>query len=310
MRHGPGPGTSPRNVRSGTGGEAMDLRRRLRDGPILLAPGIFDALTGLIAARAGAEAAYLSGASIAYTRFGRPDIGLVSMAEVAATISAIRERIDLPLIVDADTGFGNALNVQRTVRLFERMGADAIQLEDQTSPKRCGHLAGKALVGAAEMRGKIRAALDARASDATLVIARTDAIAVDGLEAALDRAEGYAEAGADVLFVEAPQDAGQIDAIMARLKGRAPLMANMVEGGRTPLMPADELERLGYALVIFPGGAVRALAATAVRYYENLVRTGSTAEMGDAMFQFGGLQELIGTDAMLADGRRYDPEAN
>jgi 2-methylisocitrate lyase-like PEP mutase family enzyme len=285
------------------------LGERLRAGRILLAPGIFDALTGLVAARAGAEAVYLSGASIAYTRFGRPDIGLVSMAEVAGTISAIRERIELPLIVDADTGFGNALNVQRTVRLFERMGAGAIQLEDQASPKRCGHLAGKALVSPTEMQGKIRAALDARASDATLVIARTDAIAVEGIDAALDRAESYREAGADVLFVEAPQDARQIDAIMRRLKGRAPLMANMVEGGRTPLMSAGELQRLGYSLVIFPGGAVRALAATAVRYYESLVRTGSTAAMGEAMFQFGGLQELLGTEEMLADGGRYDPEA-
>ena len=286
------------------------LRERLSEERILLAPGIFDALTGLIAARAGAEAVYLSGASIAYTRFGRPDIGLVSMAEVAETVSAIRERIDLPLIVDADTGFGNALNVQRTVRLFERMGANAIQLEDQTAPKRCGHLAGKALVPAGEMRGEIRAALDARASGVTLIVARTDAIAVEGLEAALDRAESYAEAGADVLFVEAPEDAGQIDAVMARLAGRVPLMANMVEGGRTPLMPADELERLGYSLVICPGGAVGALAATAVRYYEGLVRTGSTAGMGEAMFQFGGLQELIGTEEMRAAGRRYDGEAS
>jgi 2-methylisocitrate lyase-like PEP mutase family enzyme len=286
------------------------LRERLREGRILLAPGIFDALTGLIAARAGAEAVYLSGASIAYTRFGRPDIGLVSMAEVAGTISAIRERIELPLIVDADTGFGNALNVQRTVRLFERLGANAIQLEDQSAPKRCGHLAGKALVGAAEMQGKIRAALDARGSDATLVIARTDAIAVEGIEAALDRAEGYAEAGADVLFVEAPQSRRQIDAIMARLAGRVPLMANMVEGGRTPPMAADQLQALGYSLVIFPGGAVRALAATAVRYYEGLVATGSTAGMAEAMFRFAGLQDLIGTEAMLAEGRRYDPEAD
>ena len=288
----------------------MELRERLRAGRILLAPGIFDALTGLIAAQAGAEAVYLSGASIAYTRFGRPDIGLVSMAEVAETISVIRERIELPIIVDADTGFGNALNVQRTVRLFERMGANAIQLEDQTMPKRCGHLAGKALVPASEMRGKLRAALDARASEATLVIARTDAIAVEGLDAALDRAESYAEAGADVLFVEAPQSREQIDAIMARLRGRAPLMANMVEGGRTPLMPAHELQALGYSLVIFPGGAVRALAAVAVRYYGELVRSGSTAGMGDAMFQFAGLQELIGTEEMLAAGKAYDPEAN
>ncbi len=269
----------------------MGLRERLREDRILVAPGIFDALTGMVATSAGAEAVYLSGASIAYTRFGRPDIGLVGMAEVAETVSVIRERIETPLIVDADTGFGNALNVQRTVRLFERMGASAIQLEDQTLPKRCGHLAGKTLVSPGEMRGKIRAALDARASEATLVIARTDAIAVEGIEAALDRAESYAEAGADVLFVEAPQDAGQIDAIMARLKGRAPLMANMVEGGKTPLMAADELQGLGYSLVIFPGGAVRALAATAVRYYGSLVKTGSNAAMGDAMFQFDGLQD-------------------
>jgi 2-methylisocitrate lyase-like PEP mutase family enzyme len=288
----------------------MGLRERLVGERILLAPGIFDALTGLVAARAGAEAVYLSGASIAYTRFGRPDIGLVGMAEVAGAVSAIRERIELPMIVDADTGFGNALNVQRTVRLFERMGANAIQLEDQTAPKRCGHLSGKALVPAAEMRGKIRAALDARASEATLIIARTDAIAVEGLEAALDRAESYAETGADVLFVEAPQSRAQIDAIMARLSGRAPLMANMVEGGRTPLMAAEALQALGYALVIFPGGAVRAMAATAVRYYEGLVRTGSTAGMGEQMFQFAGLQELLGTEEMLAAGKAYDPEPN
>jgi 2-methylisocitrate lyase-like PEP mutase family enzyme len=160
------------------------------------------------------------------------------------------------------------------------------------------------------MRGKIRAALDARASDETLVIARTDAIAVEGIDAALDRAESYAEAGADVLFVEAPQSRAQIDAIMARLKGGVPLMANMVEGGKTPIIPADELQALGYSLVIFPGGAVRALAAQAQRYYASLLATGSNAAMGDTMFDFGGLQGLIGTERMLADGKRYDPEAN
>ncbi|MCH8167912.1 MAG: isocitrate lyase/phosphoenolpyruvate mutase family protein [Proteobacteria bacterium] len=286
------------------------LRKRLGEAHILVAPGIFDALTGLIAERAGAEAAYLSGASIAYTRFGRPDIGLVTMTEVAETVAAIRDRIEIPLIVDADTGFGNALNVQRTVRLFERMGASALQLEDQTLPKRCGHLAGKTLVPAAEMRGKIRAALDARASDRTLIIARTDAIAVEGIEAALDRAESYAEAGADMLFVEAPRSREQIDAIMARLKGKAPLMANMVEGGKTPLMTAHELQRLGYAMVIFPGGAVRALAATAQRYYASLLATGSNAAMSEAMFDFSALQELLGTAGMLARGKAYDPEAD
>jgi 2-methylisocitrate lyase-like PEP mutase family enzyme len=286
------------------------LQERLAEERILLAPGIFDALTGLIAEQAGAEAAYLSGASIAYTRFGRPDIGLVSMSEVAETVAAIRDRIAIPLIVDADTGFGNALNVQRTVRLFERMGANALQLEDQTLPKRCGHLAGKTLVSAAEMRGKIKAALDARVSSETLIIARTDAIAVEGIAAALERAESYAEAGADMLFVEAPQSAEQIGAIMARLRGKAPLMANMVEGGRTPLMSAEELQALGYSLVIFPGGAVRALAAQAQRYYGSLLATGSNAAMGEAMFDFGDLQRLIGTEQMLADGKKYDPEAN
>jgi len=286
------------------------LKVRLGEDRILIAPGVFDALTALIAQQAGAEAVYLSGASIAYTRFGRPDIGLVTMSEVAETVAAIRDRTEIPVIVDADTGFGNALNVQRTVRLFERMGANALQLEDQTLPKRCGHLEGKTLVSAAEMRGKIRAALDARASDETLIIARTDAIAVEGIEAALDRAESYAEAGADMLFVEAPQSRAQIDAIMARLKGRAPLMANMVEGGRTPLMGSGELQDLGYSMVIFPGGAVRALAATAQRYFASLLATGSNAAMGEAMFNLGRLQGLLGTHEMLANGKRYDPEAN
>lgn len=288
----------------------IGLRQRLADKRILVAPGIFDALTGLVAQQAGAEAAYLSGASIAYTRFGRPDIGLVGMSEVAETVALIRDRIGIPLIVDADTGFGNALNVQRTVRAMERAGASALQLEDQTLPKRCGHLVGKSLVSGGEMRGKIRAALDARASDGTLIIARTDAIAVEGIEAALDRAESYAEAGADMLFVEAPQSREQIGAIMARLKGKAPLMANMVEGGKTPLMAADELQALGYSLVIFPGGAVRALAATAQRYYASLLATGSNAAMGAAMFDFDDLNDMIGTVAMLAEGRKYDPEAN
>jgi len=288
----------------------MALSERLAQRPILVAPGIFDALTGMVAQQAGAEAVYLSGASIAYTRFGRPDIGLVSMSEVADTIACIRDRVEIPVIVDADTGFGNALNVQRTVRVFERMGASAIQLEDQTLPKRCGHLAGKTLVSAGEMRGKIRAALDARADDGTLIIARTDAIAVEGIEAALDRAEGYVEAGAEMLFVEAPQSAEQIAAIMARLKGKVPLMANMVEGGKTPLMAAGELEALGYSMVIFPGGAVRAMAATAQRYYGSLLATGSNAAMAGSMFDFDGLNGMIGTAEMLAHGKRYDPEGN
>lgn len=282
------------------------LHTRLNDPKILIAPGIYDALTALIAEQSGAEAAYLSGASIAYTRFGRPDIGLVTMSEVADVIAAIRDRVALPIIVDADTGYGNALNAQRTIRQFERFGASAIQLEDQQLPKRCGHLAGKTLVPMDEMVGKIRAALDARHSEETLIVARTDAIAVEGIEAALDRADAYREAGADVLFIEAPQDDLQFEAILARFRGRVPLLANMVEGGKTPLKPAAELQEMGYSIVIFPGGAVRALANAAQRYYANLLGSGSNASMANQMFDFDGLNEVIGTTEMLQLGKGYE----
>lgn len=284
----------------------VNLKQRLGEERILLAPGVYDALSGLIASQAGAEAVYLSGASIAYTRFGRPDIGLVSMSEVADTIAVLRDRIALPIVVDADNGFGNALNVQRTVRVFERMGANALQLEDQTMPKRCGHLDGKSLISPAEMAGKIRAACDARASDETLIIGRTDAIAVEGFEAALERAETYLEAGADILFVEAPQSMDEIGRVVERFAGRVPLMANMVEGGKTPIVDAAGLEALGFSLVIFPGGIVRAVAATQRDYYRNLTRTGSNEAFRDRMFDFAGLNTVIGTPELLAKGRRYD----
>ncbi|MDP6175316.1 MAG: isocitrate lyase/PEP mutase family protein, partial [Rhodospirillales bacterium] len=226
------------------------LHEQLQGPEIVVAPGIYDAFGALMVERTGFPAAYISGASIAYTRFGRPDLGLVGMDEVANVLSAIGERVDVPLIVDADTGYGNALNVIRTVKLFERNGANVIQLEDQSLPKRCGHLAGKTLVPAAEMMGKIKAARDARASADTLIMARTDAIAVEGLDAALARAEGYREAGADILFVEAPRDVDEMRAVTARLGDQTPLLANMVEGGKTPILPAAELQEIGYSLVI------------------------------------------------------------
>lgn len=272
---------------------------------ILMAPGIFDALSGLLVQRAGFAAAYLSGASIAYTRFGRPDIGLVAMTEVAETLSAIAERTELPVIVDADTGFGNALNVVRTVRLFERCGAGAIQLEDQTLPKRCGHLAGKTLTTRAEMVGKIHAALDARRRDDTLIIARTDAIAVEGLDAALDRAEHYIEAGADILFVEAPRDEDQMRRITRRFARRVPLLANMVEGGKSPQRSAAELADYGYALVIFPGGLVRAFAHMAQAYLASLRAQGSTQAFAGSMLDFDTLNDLLGTQDLLQLGARY-----
>ncbi len=284
------------------------LKNLLGQNSILVAPGIYDALGGLLAEQAGFKAVYLSGASIAYSRFGRPDIGLVSMTEVAGVLGAIRERIDIPIIADADTGFGNALNVARTVRLFERNGASAIQLEDQTLPKRCGHLAGKTLVSAGEMVGKIKAALDTRASDETLIIARTDAIAVDGLDAALERAERYLEAGADILFVEAPKSEADMATIAARFGDKIPLLANMVEGGQTPAKSAKELQELGFKIVIFPGGLARAFAHAAQRYFANLAKTGSNAANLANMMDFGALNDLIGTAETLEEGQKYDPK--
>ena len=284
------------------------LKRRLAERRPVTAPGIYDALTASLAEAAGFEAAYVSGAAVAYTRLGRPDIGLVSMTEMAETVALIRDRVSLPLVVDADNGHGNALNVQRTVRMFERAGATALQLEDQTLPKRCGHLQGKSIIPAGEMAGKIRAAVDARASEETLIIARTDAVATDGLQAALDRATLYAEAGADVLFVEAPRDRAQMDSIVRVLGGKCPLMANMVEGGDTPISTSEALGQTGFRLVIFPGGIVRAIARTAQDYYRSLAANGSNAPFADRMFDFKTLNTLIGTPEMLALGRRYEDQ--
>jgi 2-methylisocitrate lyase-like PEP mutase family enzyme len=287
-------------------GRPPSLRTQLAAKAIVVAPGCYDGLSALLIEQAGFPAAYLSGASIAYTRLGRSDVGLVAMTEVAETLGAIAERIAIPIIVDADTGFGNALNAQRTVREFERCGAAAIQLEDQSTPKRCGHLAGKVLISAAEMVGKLKAALDARDSAETLVIARTDAIAVEGLGQALDRAERYVEAGVDLLFVEAPQSEEEMVEVLRRFSGRIPLMANMVEGGKTPAMTAAELEAMGFALVIFPGGLVRAFAHMAQEYFASLRQHGSTGPYQNRMLDFNTLNALIGTPELLARGARYD----
>lgn len=284
----------------------MTLKQRLTQAPALLAPGIYDALSALIAEQAGFEALYLSGASIAYTRLGRPDIGLTTASEVEDTLARITERVALPVIVDADTGFGNALNTQRTVRAFERAGAAMIQLEDQGFPKRCGHLDGKTVIPVAEMAGKLHAALDARRSADTLILARTDALAVEGLDAAFDRAEAYLATGVDALFIEALRTPAQMDAACARFAARVPLLANMVEGGKTPVQSADELGARGFRIVIFPGGTARAVAHTLQGYYAGLKASGSTAGWRERMLDFDGLNGVIGTPQMLERGRRYD----
>ena len=242
----------------------------------------------------------------AYTLLGRSDVGLTTFTEVQQTLSRISERVSTPVIVDADTGFGNALNVMRTVKGFERAGASMIQIEDQTFPKRCGHLDGKSVIPVGEMVGKLKAALDARQSESTLILARTDAAATEGLEAALERAERYLECGVDALFIEALRTPEQMDTACKQLAHLIPLLANMVEGGKTPVQSAAELGARGFKIVIFPGGTVRAVTHTLQGYYASLHQHQTTAPWQASMLDFDGLNEVIGTPALLASGREYE----
>jgi 2-methylisocitrate lyase-like PEP mutase family enzyme len=283
----------------------MNLKNRLNQAEVLLAPGVYDALSALVAEQSGFEALYLSGASIAYTLLGRSDIGLTTASEVTQTLAHITDRVRVPVIVDADTGFGNALNTQRTVRDLERAGAAMIQLEDQTFPKRCGHLDGKRIVPVAEMEGKLRAALDARHSSDTLILARTDAVAVEGFEAALERAERYLACGVDALFIEAVRTPEQMDIACQQFAQRIPMLANMVEGGKTPVHSAEALRQRGYKMVIFPGGTARAVAHTLQGYYASLKQHQTTLPWQNQMLDFDGLNAVIGTPELLAQGQRY-----
>ena len=285
---------------------AFSLTQRLQQPKALLAPGVYDALSALIAEQAGFEALYLSGASIAYSRLGRSDIGLTTATEVAQSLAHITDRVAVPVIVDADTGFGNALNTQRTVRDFERAGAAMIQIEDQTFPKRCGHLDGKGVVSVAEMQGKLKAALDARHNSSTLILARTDALAVEGIQSALDRAEAYLACGVDALFIEALRTPEQMQQACAQFANRIPLLANMVEGGQTPIQSATELGERGFRIVIFPGGTARAVAHTLHGYYGSLKAHQTTTPWRDKMLNFDELNQLIGTPELLALGKQYD----
>ena len=273
----------------------LTFQQRLQQNQVILAPGIYDALSALVAEQSGFEALYLSGASIAYTRLGRSDVGLTTATEVADTLARITERVSLPVIVDADTGFGNALNVQRTVLAFER-----------GFPKRCGHLDGKTVVPMREMQGKLRAALDARRSPQTLILARTDAVAVEGFDAAMERAEAYLECGVDALFIEAVRSPEQMDLACGRFAHRIPMLANMVEGGKTPVTDAQSLGQKGYRIVIFPGGTARAVAHTLQGYYRSLHQHQTSLPWRDQMLDFDGLNALIGTPELLATGQRYE----
>lgn len=261
------------------------LRHRFSEGPILVAPGVYDALTARLVAQAGFEALYLSGAGLSYSLLGRPDLGFLTMTEMAERAAYVADAVPLPLIADADTGYGN---VARTVRAFERAGVTAIQIEDQKFPKRCGHLDGKRLVAADEMVARIR---EARESTDLLLIARTDARAVEGLPAALERARLYREAGADALFVEAPETEDELATIGQSLPG--PLVANMVEGGKTPLVDAARLEMWGFRVVIFPNSLLRLFARQGQLLLHSLRDSGTTAAFLDRMMLFPELNCLL-----------------
>lgn len=292
------------------------LRTRLEQGPAVLAVGAYDALSAVLIEQAGFEAIYVSGAAISYTQMGRPDMGFVSQDRLADVTERIRDRVSLPLIVDGDTGFGNALHVQRTIRLLERCGANAIQLEDQVFPKRCGHLTNKNIISAEEMAGKVRAAVDARHHADTLVIARTDALAIDGMDAALDRAALYVENGADIIFVEAPRSIADMKSITERLGSQTRLLANMVEGGVTPVLSSEELSKIGFDLVICPAGLVRAQTYQTVQFLQSLKAHGTTKPMAAQMYDFREFNNRIGLQELSTTGAHYDgnfhvaPEVN
>lgn len=277
----------------------------LAEQRVLMTPGIFDALSAVLVQRAGFELAFLSGASLAFTRFGRPDLGLTTLTELADTVRAICDRVDIGLLVDADTGFGNALNVQRTVRELERAGAAGMALEDQLAPKRCGHMKGKQVVGVAEMAGKVRAAVDARRNRNTLIIARSDALALEGLEATMDRAETYLASGADALFIEGPRTVAEMQAIANRFGGRAPLLHNMVEGGGSPIRTAAELQPYGIRVALYPAMLVHLFARQAPRYLAKLAAAGGTDAFKDEISNLTAMNDLLGAPAMLEDSQRY-----
>jgi len=270
--------------------------------PRLQLPGCWDALTALLIERAGFPAAFLSGGALAMARLGRPDIGLVTASELVDATAQIADRVAIPLIVDGDTGFGNALTLQRTVRQLERAGAAAVQIEDQAFPKRCGHMAGKRVVGVSEATGRIRAALDAR--DEMLVIARTDALAIEGVDAAIDRAETYLAAGADILFVEGPRTLDEAAAIADRFAARVPLLHNLVEGGTSPTREGNLLFDMGYAAMLHPLLLMHGMVAQAPHLLAVLKANGSTAPLGDGIVDLAHMNALTGARAMLekADG--------
>jgi methylisocitrate lyase len=284
------------------------LRQLIEADPILLLPGAHDALAAKIAEQAGFEAVTCGGYASSASLLGAPDVGQLSMTEMADVYARLCDAVAIPVFADGDTGYGNTTNVARTVRAYERAGVAGLFIEDQVSPKRCGHMAGKQVVPPAEMVGKLRAALDARLDGELVIMARTDARAVEGIDAAIDRANLYLETGVDLIFVEAPQSDDEMRRICSEIE--APCFANYLEGGRTPLLSAKELEEIGFAVVAYPTSATYAIARTLQEVYAILKRDGETESLRDRMLEFDEFNRLVGLDDLRAQEDEYAAEAD
>ncbi len=279
------------------------LRRMLGEPGIIMAPGAYDCLTAKIIQQAGFPAVYMTGAGTSVARLGYPDLALATMTEMVANASDIAAAVDVPVIADADTGYGGILNIQRTIRQYERSGVAAVHIEDQEFPKRCGHLDNKRVIPTQDMVGKIRAAVDARTDDDFVIIVRTDALAVTDWDDTMRRCEAYTRAGADVLFVEALRSPEEAERVVRSVD--LPLLYNFVETGKSPLIPAPELERLGFKLVIFPVSALLTVSRVVSNLMLDLKTQGTTAHLLENMVRLEDCFEAVGLSEMLAQDGRY-----
>ena len=286
-----------------TPGKAARLKAALSGEHLVMAPGCFDCLTAKLVANAGFTAGYVTGSGLSMSALGAPDMGVISFGEILERVMRIADSVDIPLICDADTGYGGPINVIRTVKDLERAGVSAIQIEDQAWPKKCGHEPGRKVVEITEMVGRIKAAVDARDDQNLLIIARTDARTELGIEAAIERAHRYQEAGADVLFVESPESEAEMRQVTGSID--APTLANMVEGGRTPVFEAAKLQEIGYRLAIFPNSLTRMIANQGARMLETLKQTGATAGFSDRMVTHRDLWDLFDYPAWTALERKF-----
>ncbi|SBP86769.1 isocitrate lyase/PEP mutase family protein [Thiomonas delicata] len=273
--------------------KTTQLKHLLRAEKLLIAPGAYDALSAKIIAQGGFDAVYMTGYGASASVLGAPDVGLLTMSEMLKRAGDIAEAVNIPVLADGDTGFGNAINVKRTIREYEKAGVCGIQLEDQVSPKRCGHMLGREVIPMEDMVQKIKAAVDARQDDDFVIVARTDARTSHGLEEALRRGLAYEQAGADVIFIESPENVDELRRINEAFPN-TPTLANMIEGGRTPLLRADELERLGFGIAIYPLGPLYAAAKAVESYLKELRTAKSTTNKVHDMITFAEFNALIG----------------